>query len=268
MKRLLAFVLLAGVLSCKETPKEEKIVEGKPEMEAKLDMSRYPEALQQVFEAHGGLDTWKSKKSLAYELPKGETKEIHTTNLYSRKDRVDAENFTIGYDGKEVWLLDENKEYKGDAIFYHNLYFYFYAMPFVVADDGIVYSETEDLEFEGKKYPGVRIAYNDGVGASPKDEYFVHYDPETHQMAWLGYTVTYRSGEKSDRVSWIRYNDWKEFNDVVLPNSISWYTYEGRTIKELRNTVTFENVTLSEQARAASYFEKPEKAEFVKPATK
>lgn len=268
MKRLFAFVLLAGLFSCKETPKEVKVTEAKPEMEAKMDMSKYPEALQKVFEAHGGLDTWRKKKSLAYELPKGESKEIHTTNLYSRKDRVDAENYTIGYDGKEVWLLDEGKSYKGDAIFYHNLYFYFYAMPFVVADDGIVYGDTEDLEFEGKKYPGVRIAYNDGVGASPKDEYFVHYDPETHQMAWLGYTVTYRSGEKSDRVSWIRYNDWKEVNDVVLPNSISWYQYEGRTIKELRNTVTFENVVLSEQPRAASFYEKPENAEFVKPASK
>ena len=72
------------------------------------------------------------------------------------------ENYSIGFDGKDVWKLDPKDTYKGDAVFYHNLFFYFYAMPFIVADNGIIYSETPNLEFDGVSYPGVRISYNPG----------------------------------------------------------------------------------------------------------
>jgi len=230
-------ILLAATLlfSCKEAPKE---MENATTIEEKVMMeeSKYPEALKAVFEAHGGLANWRSQKTLSYDIPKGEEKETHTIDLYSRKDKVTASTFEMGYDGKEVWLLDESKSYSGDPVFYHNLMFYFYAMPFVLADDGVVYSETPDLEFEGKKYPGIGIGYLDGVGVSPKDEYFIHFDPETKQMAWLGYTVTYRSGEKSDRISWIRYNDWTTVGDVVLPKSIK---LSGKPIKCACRTIFF-----------------------------
>ena len=35
-------------------------------------------------------------------------------------------------------------------------------MPFVLADEAIRYDTAEDLEFEGKFYPGIHISYNDG----------------------------------------------------------------------------------------------------------
>jgi len=77
-------------------------------------------------------------------------------------------------------------------------------------------------------------------------------------MAWLGYTVTYRSGEKSNDIRWIRYNDWKTIDGLVLPNSISWHTVEDGQIKEARNQVFFENVSISDEAIPASFFSKPE----------
>jgi hypothetical protein len=82
-------------------------------------------------------------------------------------------------------------------------------------------------------------------------------------MAWLGYTVSYRSGERSDNVKWIRYDDWMKVSDVVLPKSMSWYSYDGRTMKESQNTVPFENVILSETAKSDSFFEKTPQANFV-----
>ena len=82
-------------------------------------------------------------------------------------------------------------------------------------------------------------------------------------MAWLGYTVTYRSGEVSDNVRWIRYDDWTNLDGVVLPNSISWFNYEGRTLLEPANTRTFESASLTTEAKDASFYAKPEGAEFV-----
>lgn len=263
MKKITLFALVSVLFSCKtdktkQQTKTEEVTSVNTEVK-----SSYPEVLAKVFDAHGGLATWNSFKTLSFTIPKEETSETHTTALKSRKETITSTEFSTGYDGSKIWLLDENDTYKGDAVFYHNLMFYFYAMPFVLADDGINYEETPALEFEGKSYPGFRMSYNDGVGNSPKDEYFLHYDPETFQMQWLGYTVTFRSGEKSENVKWIRYNDWMDVNDVILPKSITWYTSEDNTLTVPRNTVLFEDVSLSTNEKPAGFYDKPGKGVFV-----
>ena len=261
MKNVQLFLMLVVLIACKQPKKE--VVNGKQDMmdHEKVVEKTYPEALQKVFEVHGGLDLWKQQRSMAYQIPKPEEPEIHYIDLWSRKDRIDIGALSMGFDGK-TWILDTEGTYKGNPEFYHNLLFYFYAMPFVLADEGIIYTATEDLEFEGKRYPGIQISYDPGIGASPKDEYYLHYDPETYKMEWLGYTVTYSTGEESDNVKWIRYNDWGNFNGLVLPNTISWYNYEGRDIKDLRNTLPFENITLSTEAKPEGFYAKPDGAEY------
>ncbi len=263
---ILLFVLLSA-LSCKSesrnaTPDEPNSSVGPPLAGAGKN---YPAELSTVFKAHGGLDAWKSKRTLIYDIPKGSVTETHTIDLQHRLDRIDTEAFSMGYDGKGTWILDPKGAYEGNPEFYHNLMFYFYAMPFVLADPGIQYTKTPDLEFEGKSYPGLRISYGDGVGTSPEDEYFIHYDRETGRMEWLGYTVTYHSGQKSDNVKWIRYDDWDSFDGLILPRSISWYNYQGRTIEDLRNTVRFENIRISELQTDPERFRMPEKASYFKP---
>ncbi|MFS4492364.1 DUF6503 family protein [Maribacter sp. 2308TA10-17] len=263
MKLVLVSLLCLSIFACKETPKEMKTESEVPEKVAEINDSMHPESLQKIFEAHGGLEAWNSKRTLSFEIPKPENTEKHTIDLRSRDEKIEMPNTSMGSDGETIWLLEEKGAYKGDAVFYHNLMFYFYAMPFVLADDGINYSEVEALEFEGKTYPGIRISYNDGVGISPKDEYFIHYNPDTYQMEWLGYTVTFRSGEKSDNIKWIRYNDWMNIGGLVLPKSLTWHEYEGRTIKAAREPLQFENVTLSESPMEVDFFLKPEKAKIV-----
>jgi len=259
MKRIGIVLLILAIVACKPTPKQE---EAKKET-VELGKPIYPEALQKVLEKHGDMDTWRQQRTLTYSLQKPNFKEVHTIDLYSRKDRIDTEVFSMGFDGEQAWLLDTDKKYTGNVGFYHNLIFYFYAMPFVLADDGVIYTQTEDLVFEGKSYPGIAISYENGVGASSKDQYYIHYDPETHQMAWLGYTVTYRSGEVSDNVKWIRYDDWTDVNGLVLPKSISWYKYEGRNLLEPANTLPFESISLTSKAKDADFYEKPEDGVYV-----
>ena len=258
MKKHILLLLIVPFIACKPSKKEavkETIVD------AVSIQKEYPEAMQKVFDAHGGIADWNAQRTLSFTIPKPDNAEVHTVDLLNRNEHIATPKYTLGFDGKP-WVLNGEEEYKGNPEFYHNLMFYFYAMPFVVGDDGINYSDTDDLVFEGKNYPGIRISYNDGVGTSPKDEYFIHYDADTNQMAWLGYTVTYRSGERSDKISWIRYNDWANYNGLAIPNSISWYKVEEGTITELRNTVPFENVIVSKEAKPASFYQKPEAATY------
>ena len=228
-----------------------------------VEEREYPAAMQKIFTKHGSLAQWQKMKALSYEIVDPEGNEKQAIHLIDRRERIEGSNYITGYDGKDIWV-EADSTYKGNPAFYHNLMFYFYAMPFVLADDGIIYSDTDSLDFEGKKYPGIRISYEAAIGGSPKDEYFIHYDPETYQMAWLGYTVTYRSGEKSDNVKWIRYNDWMTVDDVVLPKSFTWHAYEGKTIKEAKNTVAFENVSVSTSGQPEGFYAKPESAKYVK----
>lgn len=262
MKKISILLFILIMTACNPTPKKEATEQVMEQTET-MEAPKYPEALGKVLERHGGMDAWRQQRTLVYALPKPDFTEVHTIDLYSRKDRIDTELFSMGFDGEQAWLLDEDEKYTGNPGFYHNLIFYFYAMPFVLADDGIIYGPTEDLVFEGRQYPGIEISYESGVGASSKDQYFIHYDPDTYQMAWLGYTVTYRSGEVSDNVKWIRYNDWTTVEGLILPKSISWYSYEGRTLLEPANTLPFESASLTTKTKEASFYEKPDGAGFV-----
>ncbi len=263
MKLVIVSLFCFVILSCKENPKEIKNESAEPEIPSKIDDSKFPEAMRKVFEAHGGLPTWKNKRVLSFEIPKPDYAEKHTIDLYTRNEKIEMPDFSMGSDGAEIWLFDKANRYQGDPVFYHNLMFYFYAMPFVLSDNGINYSEAEALEFEGTSYPGIRISYNEGVGLSAKDEYFIHYNPKSFQMEWLGYTVTFRSGEKSDNIKWIRYNDWINVDGLTLPKSITWHEYEGRTIREAREPLYFENVTLNETTQATDFFTQPEGAKIM-----
>lgn len=248
-------------LSCKEGPKPKEPKEDGVKIQDVVK-SPYPEALQKVFDAHGGLPQWRQQQTLVYVIPKPENPETHITDLYSRKDKIETPDYDMGFDGQRPWLLNKGKTYGGNVEFYHNLMFYFYAMPFVLGDDGIHYNEATPLDFEGKSYPGIQITYDTGIGTSPKDEYYIHYHPETYEMEWLGYTVTYRTGEDSDNIKWIRYNDWGDFGGLKLPNSISWYNYEGMDIKDLRSTVNFEQVMVTTERKPKGFYEKPSEAHY------
>ncbi|MEM6719951.1 MAG: DUF6503 family protein [Bacteroidota bacterium] len=265
MKKVtLALLGVFLIIACKNTEKKEETSKTTPETTEKAT-KKYPDNLQKVFDAHGGIDKWNAAQTLVYEIAKPDHNEKHITDLHSRKTRLEGNNFTIGYDGKDVWLSQKDSTaFRSNARFYHNLYFYFYAMPFVLGDDGITYEKAASLEFEGILYPGYKISYGENVGDSPEDNYFIYYNPETYKMEWLGYTVTYSTGKPSDRVSFIRYEDWQKVNNFVLPKVLTWYkTNEEGKVTEARNSANFVNVSVSAETMKEAMYQRPEGAEIV-----
>ena len=255
MKKIVVLVALSLVIiSCKNEAKKET----KKEVAKEIKKEVFPADLGKVFEKHGGINTWRNTQILSFN--KGE--EVHTIDLHSRKTVVNTPKFSLGFDGKEVWLDEEVKgTFKGNPTFYYNLYFYFYAMPFVLADNGIVYKKTEDLVFEGVSYPGYKVSYKANVGSSPDDNYKVYYNPKTYQMEWLGYTVTFISKKASDKFNIIRYNSWKNVNGLVLPKAITWYKKDenGIPTEPAKPATEFTLPLISQGKLADSFFEKPVK---------
>ena len=237
---ILVFSIL--IISCKPKEKKENVYKN------------YPENLVKVLKKHGGLDNWNSLQVLSFN--KGE--EVHTVDLHSRKTIIASPKYSLGFNGKDIWVSDTTA-YKGNKDFYYNLYFYFYAMPFVLADDGIIYEETNPISFDGKEYPGYKISYKANVGTSPDDNYFVYYNPETFQMEWLGYTVTYFSKKPSAKANLIRYNSWENVNGFQLPKEITWYKKDenGNPTEPAKEPTKF-TLPLASQAKLAdSFYNKP-----------
>ncbi|MFK7953459.1 MAG: DUF6503 family protein [Ekhidna sp.] len=258
MRKILFLISVVSLMACNtnnSTKSENKVVE-----KAYEKPKHHSEGIDKVFEAHGGFEKWAEMKSLSY--LKGEESTI--TNIQNRKIRLESPTQTIGFDGENVWIAPDTLD-ASRARFYHNLYFYFYAMPFVVGDPGVFYEDMEPREIKGKLYNGVKVSYDNGVGDSPKDNYILWMDPETNLMEWLMYTVTFRSGEVSKRYSLIRYSEWTHVDGVTLPTKLEWYTFEDGIAGEPRNEAVFENIKLSTSAPADSLFEMPEDAQIAPP---
>lgn len=204
MKKIVLLLVFSFVIiSCKKETKTEQ--KEKESVTAKKE--NFPEELGKVFTKHGGIESWRKAQVLSFN--KGE--EVHTVDLDSRKTVINHPKYSLGFDGKEVWLVEEKEgDFKGNPTFYYNLYFYFYAMPFVLADDGIIYEKSDSITFEGTEYPGYKVSYKANVGTSPDDNYIIYYHPKTYQMEWLAYTVTFKSKKPSDRYKTIRYNKWEK----------------------------------------------------------
>ena len=260
MKKILFLILTVSLFSCKN-----KTTETINYSEENLNVitSVYPENVSKIFKAHGRIEKWNTMKNLVFEIQHPEGNEKTTTDSKTRKSLIETEKFKIGFDGEKVWLKQDSLVYKGNAKFYYNLMSYFYAMPFILGDDGIKYEDVEPLIFEEKEYSGIKISYESGVGESPDDEYVLYYNPETYKMEWLGYTVTYFSKEKSKEFHFIKYSNWQTVNGLLLPETLTWYNYENNKPTTKRNDLKFVNVELSEIKPEATIFEMPVGAEII-----
>lgn len=243
-KLIVIFITLVLVISCKkETNKNVK-------------KENFPEELNKVFEKHGSVTAWRNFKTLSFN--KG--KEIHTVDLHSRKTAVHSPSYSLGYNGKEVWLSErDSSTFKGNKDFYYNLYFYFYAMPFVLADDGIIYEEVTPISFQGKEYPGYRISFRNNIGTSPEDTYIVYYNTATFQMEWLAYTVTFFTKKAAKKSNLIRYSQWEMVDGFLLPKEIIWYQKDenGQPTKPAKEPLEFSLPLVSKSELPASFYENP-----------
>jgi hypothetical protein len=252
MKKTLLLALLSlALFNCKQDTKPADIKEDV----SVVAPPSYPKDIAKVFDAHGGMERWNNFNSLYFEIESEGVNEKTTVALKNRASLIDAEHYYLGYDGKTVWLKEKDTvKYKSNPKFYYNLMFYFYAMPYVLGDDGIHYKEVAPLEHEGIAYPGVLISYDNGVGESSDDEYILYYHPETHQMTWLAYTVTFFSKEKSKKFSLIRYKEWETLEGVLLPSTLQWFKYEDGVIGDMRNELKFVNAKLDTKTPDTIFF--------------
>lgn len=254
MKNLIAVCGFILFLSCEG--KKEATVSEVAEPESRVDnLSHHIPEITSIFDAHGGYDTWSSLKSLSYDMGGSTT----LTELQNRYARIESEDQVVGFDGENVWVYPASEDADRQRMRY-NLMFYFYAFPFVVGDPGVNYEVLDQIDLGGGMYNQVKVSYDSGVGDAPNDSYIICSDPETNQMEWLLYTATF-GGQAKEKYSLIKYDGWQNFEDVMLPTSLQWYTYEDGIVGEPRGDArNFTNIKVSKEYPSMENFRMPEGA--------
>ena len=259
-KKYLFLFSIFTVSACADKPTERQ----ETAMEDK-NRPEYPALLQKALDAHGGSAVWQQFHTLQFDLTTtlGEEKKEHQLiDLKSRKIIITGSHYTIGFDGEQVWVAPDKAAFpEMPPRFYHNLVFYFFAMPFVLADPGINYEDLGEREIEGKRYRALKISFQQGVGDADDDLYIAHFNPKTFQLELLLYTVTYFSGEKHENYNALMYNEWQQVNGLMVPLVMTGHKYEADSIGEIRYRAEFSNVSFTEEDTDASAFEMPEGAE-------
>lgn len=259
MKNVLIVFCVLCAINCDNSPKSEKKISRKFQVE----QSRFPTVLEQMFEVHGGLNSWEQMKRLEFSFENSNTTERHSVDLKSRKTLIESDAYTIGFDGSNTWIKDDNNTFTIDPKFYFNCMFYLYAMPFVVSDPGIFYTERKDTALEFESYGTLHIGFRRSIGASPQDEYIIYYNKKTMELSWLGYTVTYFDKKRSTDWHFIKYDGWQEVNGLKIPKTIIKYeTVDDKPHKPL-NTIEFFDVKISEQPIDQTIFDAIKGSRFV-----
>ncbi len=202
--------------------------------------------LARAITAHGGLDLWQSFRTVTFDIVREESVVRNTVDLRTRKARMSAEDYDIGFDGEDVWVMPDLEAFSGSASFYNGLDFYFFGMPFVLADPGTIHSDIGLVTVGGEPYHAVRVAYEAGVGASSEDSYVAHFDVETHRLRFLLYTVTYFTGEPNENYNVRVYDEWQEIQGLQVPLRATSYAWNPdlREFGEMRSEASYTNVSL------------------------
>jgi hypothetical protein len=256
MKNILVFLTTAFLMACGGVKPDRSTQENSAN--AGLTSHHIPQ-ITKIFDAHGGFANWSKLKMLSYKMGGSTT----LTDLQNRYTRIESENQTVGFDGKQVWVYPASEDADKQRMRY-NLMFYFYAFPFIVGDPGVNYEALEPIDLQGTSYDAVKITFDNGVGDASNDSYIICSDPTSGRMHWLMYTATF-GGEPKDNYSLIKYEGWTELGGVVLPTSLQWVHYKDGVVGDPKGeAVRFENIEVAQEYPSIDQFEMPEGAAIAK----
>ena len=256
-KTLYLLVVLAIIVSCKDKTAETK-PETEPVIEEEIDevIKQYPENISKIFDAHGGISIWNEMETLEFSVEKPDGYEITTTDLKDRFVFIEMPKTTMGYDGEVIWIKNkDNSVFDDDPETYYKKMFHFYAMPFLIADEGTTYTEAVPLNFEGKTYPGIQVTFKNGV------ENTVYFDANSHKMAWLAYKEA--GADKNTEWQFINYSNWQEVEDLSVPETMVWYKVENNKPTVPDHEVQFVSPMLTTTKMDIRVYWRPEGGEVV-----
>lgn len=259
MKKLLVIILvIVSIIACEQ----KKTINVEEEKEVSASSESILSQLQANINAHGGLELWKSFGSLYFEIFNGKETVKHTINLYNRNETFTNDStYTVGYKGKQSWVNPDSIAFT-NVRFYKNLYFYFFALPFVAADEGVYHKYLGQKSFNGEMFDVVKISYAENIGDSYNDKYILYINSKTKLLHMINYSVTYFDHSKSEQYNALVYDKWQNVNGLLVPKSFSGYKWENDTLGNKRYNIIFDNVSFEEKTPDTNLFDIPDNVYF------
>ena len=256
--KLLTLSLVIAIAGC--NPQNQKSETNATENVVDIYENVIPE-LKACLEAHGGLAAWRDFGGLEYNrLSSSGAGDYSIIDLFSRKDLVRNDTaYTVGFDGENVWVTPDKESMKNPR-FFHNLYFYFFAFPFVMADPGTNQEYLGEFSFNGNNYKKIKITYGQNVGDSPEDQYILWINADNNLLEFINYSVTYFDASRAENYNALVYSEWNEIQGIKVPTLLSSYRWTDDSLGDARGSNRFSNIKFSTGQPDQSIFEVPEGA--------
>ncbi len=155
----------------------------------------------------------------------------------STKGKLELTDGTaIYFDGDTVYHSPDLKNPSG-ARFDAYTWMYFLLFPTKMSDPGTVWSQPETTEMNGNTYTQQKLSFKPETGDAPDDWYEVYSNPETHEIAYLGYIVTANKTVEAAEASphAIGYTNYVAIDNVPIP--MAWTFYEWTKNSGLGDTI-------------------------------
>ncbi len=246
-------VIFLTLNACNEsTPKTETPV---------VEQKEFPEFFQKVLDAHGGLETWNKMNTLKFTATQRTPPTNYVVDLKSRKETISIEGkYTFGNNGEQIWITPVRDSFPNkNPRFVKNLLFYFVAVPFVFADEGVNLTDLGSKEVNGRKYDVIKVTFNAGIGDAPEDQYIMYVNPDSHVVDFITYSVTYFDKTRATKYNALKYS-WKKTNGLLFPEKNMGFKWENDALGEQRYEAPFDNVNFSTDKMGDDFFEIPEGA--------
>lgn len=258
MKYQFPFLLLL-LISILPSCKEESPLSTETEVESTRS---YPQEFINLANQYGGLEEWNKYQSMEYYMVKNGQSEKHCIDLKTREVRIENDQYTLVKNDEGVYVAPGLDSFPGSSPrFYHNLYFYFFSIPYVLSDPGVHYETLGDYLVDGVNYHAIKYTFGENVGDAPDDYYITLMDKETKQMKYLLYTVTYYSQEPSQKFNILEYANWTKVKTLSFPTKLIGYKFDEGKIGDKRYETAFEKIDILKAKFPAEMFVAPEGGE-------
>lgn len=237
------------VTACGNAPTPTTTTETPP-----LVTKTFPAFFQKILDAHGGLEQWNAMNTLKFTVAPAD----YVVGLTSRKETIsEAGKYTFGNDGEKVWITPHRDSFPSkQPRFMKNLRFYFVAIPFVFADEGVNLEDQGIQTVNEKEYQVTRVSFGANVSDAPEDEYFMYVNPSDHTIDFITYSVTYFDQQKSTKFNALKY-EWEDVNGILFPTKMLGYKWADGQLGEQRYERVVSNAGFSSEKMADSQFAIP-----------
>lgn len=236
MKKLLAFLCIMVIFSCKEQEKEKKIpVEPDNGIGNGATSPPVFSFAENIEEAHNK-PAFRNHEAVSFDISLkfgGKNRLQGNISMTTNSSRVrlnKSNGVSVIFDGSKVGLTPDTSTV-GNSRFDVFTWQYFFAMPFKLTDAGTIWDQKQMRVLDSAKYESAKLSFRSNIGDSPDDWYIVYKDAETERLKAAAYIVTFskdlQKAEEDPHA--IVYSKYKMVQGVAFATQWNFYNWNEET---------------------------------------